>query len=191
MQTTLDLIAKDYYRRVDTGKLLNTGLEAAVASLNDPYSHYFPPVLYKSFQQETNPQVAGIGVEVAVEPVHGGIEVEEVIQGSPAARAGLRHGCRITAVGSTSLSGKTVAAGSKLIKGDPCTEGGSRFSATENRATLTITRGQRDRAGGLLEAHQVPRQAIGYLVLSHFADGAADELRQQVQAMQKAPTRRR
>ena len=92
VQTTLDLIAKDYYRPVNTGKLLNTGLEAAVASLNDPYSHYYPPALYRSFQYETNPQVVGIGVEVAAEPVHHGIEIEEVFQGSPAARAGLRHG---------------------------------------------------------------------------------------------------
>ena len=89
-----------------------------MASLDDPYSHYFPPALFRSFQQETNPQVAGIGVEVAVQPVDNGIEVEEVIQGSPAARAGLRHGDIITAVGSKSLKGKTVAAGSKLIRGD-------------------------------------------------------------------------
>ena len=45
VQTTLDLISKDYYRHVNTGKLLNTGLEAAVASLDDPYSHYYPPAL--------------------------------------------------------------------------------------------------------------------------------------------------
>ena len=83
MQTTLDLISKDYYRKVNTKTLLNTGLEAAVASLNDPYSHYYPPTLYKSFQQETNPQVAGIGVAVAAQPVAGGIEVEEVFRGLP------------------------------------------------------------------------------------------------------------
>src|ERR1700691_2469082 len=117
VQTTLDLISKDYYTHVNTGKLLNTGLEAAVASLNDPYSHYYPPALYRSFQYETNPQVAGIGVEVAAEPVRHGIEVEEVFQGSPAARAGIRQGDIITTVGSKSLAAKTVAAGSKLIRG--------------------------------------------------------------------------
>lgn len=186
VQTTLDLIAKDYYRRVDTGTLLNTGLEAAVASLDDPYSHYFPPVLYKSFQQETNPQVAGIGVEVAVEPVHGGIEVEEVIQGSPAARAGLRHGDIITAVGSTSLSGKTVAAGSKLIKGDPGTQVKLTFLRDGKSRDVMITRQNVIVPVASSKLIEYRGKRIGYLLLSQFAQGAADELRQQVQKMQKA-----
>ncbi|HET9094334.1 MAG TPA: PDZ domain-containing protein, partial [Solirubrobacteraceae bacterium] len=117
VQTTLDLIAREYYRRVNTSALLNGGLESAVGSLNDPYSHFYPPTLYRSFQQETNPQVAGIGVSVAAQPVDGGIQIEEVFQGSPAASAGLQHGDIITAVGSHSLAGATVAQGSKLIRG--------------------------------------------------------------------------
>ena len=63
------IITRDYYRQLNRNQLLNQGLSAMVASLDDPYSHYFPPSQYDSFQQETNPQVAGIGVEVAVQPV--------------------------------------------------------------------------------------------------------------------------
>ncbi len=183
VQTTLDLIAKDYYRRVDTGKLLNTGLEAAVASLDDPYSHYFPPGLYRSFQQQTNPQVAGIGVEVAVEPVHGGIEVEEVFQGSPAARAGLRHGDIITAVGGTSLSGKTVAQGSKLIKGNVGTQVSLTVLRHATHRTLTITRANVTVPVASSKVLKVHGKRIGYLLLSQFAQGAADELRQQLQGL--------
>src|SRR5579859_3044026 len=43
VQQVLGLIAKDYYRKVDQQKLLDQGLQAAVASLHDPYSHYYPP----------------------------------------------------------------------------------------------------------------------------------------------------
>ncbi len=107
-QTTLDLIKQDYYRPVGTQKLVNAGLEGAVNSLGDPYSHFYPPVLYRSFQYETNPQVVGIGVQVAAEPVHGGIEVEEVFPGSPAAKSGLRHGDIIVAVDGSSLQGSNV-----------------------------------------------------------------------------------
>ena len=183
VQTTLDLIAKDYYRPVDTSKLLNTGLEGAVASLNDPYSHYFPPALYRSFQQQTNPQVAGIGVEVGVVPVRGGILIEEVIQGSPAAHAGLRHGDIITAVGSTSLRGKSVTDGSKLIKGDPGTQVKLTYVRDGKPHAVTITRANvvvPVAASKLLSYHG---KRLGYLQLSQFAEGAAAELRQQVQAM--------
>ena len=36
-------ISRDYYRKVNAAELVNKGLAAAVASLNDPYSHYFDP----------------------------------------------------------------------------------------------------------------------------------------------------
>ncbi|MDE3131131.1 MAG: PDZ domain-containing protein, partial [Acidobacteriota bacterium] len=117
VQSALDVIAKDYYKPVNTGKLLNEGLQAAVASLGDPYSHYYAPAGYRQFQQATNPQVAGIGVSVAGRPLHGGIAIEQVFQGSPAARAGLRRGDIITAVGVRSLAGMTVVEGSRLIRG--------------------------------------------------------------------------
>jgi carboxyl-terminal processing protease len=185
VQTTLDLIAKDYYRKVDTKKLLNTGLEAAVASLNDPYSHYFPPALYTSFEQETNPQVAGIGVDVAPQPTNHGIEVEEVFRGSPAARAGLRHGDIITAVGAKSLHGMTVDEGSKLIRGDVGTAVKLTFLRSGKSHTVTITRANVvvPVAASRLITYRGKR--LGYLAFSQFTQGSADELRAQVQTMLK------
>lgn len=183
VQTTLGLIGRDYYRPVDTTRLLNVGLEQAVASLHDPYSHYFPPALYRSFQQETNPQVSGIGVEVAVTPVDGGIEVEEVIQGSPAAHAGLRHGDIITAVDGRSLAGETVAAGSKLITGRPGTVVTLTIRARGGLHRVRITRAQLNvpvAASKLLDYHG---ERIGYLLLTQFTPTAAAELGVQVQRM--------
>jgi carboxyl-terminal processing protease len=183
VQTTLDLISKDYYRRVNTQRLLNVGLEQAVASLDDPYSHYFPPALYRSFEQETNPQVSGIGVEVAVTPVAGGIEVEEVIQGSPAARAGLQHGDIITAVDGRSLAGKTVAAGTKLITGTPGTSVTLTIRKDGRRRRVRITRARITvpvAASKLLHYHG---KRIGYLLLTQFTPTAAAELGAQLQRM--------
>ena len=186
VQTTLDLISKDYYRRVDSGKLLNTGLEAAVASLDDPYSHYYPPALYRSFQYETNPQVAGIGVEVAAEPVHHGIEVEEVFQGSPAAKAGIRQGDIITAVGSKSLAGKTVDAGSKLIRGKAGTAVRLTISRTGNTRSVTITRADVTVPVAASKLFHYKGKALGYLQFTQFTEGSAEELDLQVQKMLKA-----
>src|SRR6202012_1533021 len=138
----LDMISKDYYVPVNTNKLVNDGLEAAVASLHDPYSHYYPPALYRSFNAEINPQVVGIGVSVATEPVHNGIEIEEVFQGGPAAKAGLRHGDLITAVGTTPLAGKSVDQGSKLIRGRAGTPVKLTISRAGKTRTITMTRAE-------------------------------------------------
>ena len=64
----LGLLQNDYYRQVNRTQLVNKGLAAAVASLNDPYSHYFDPSDYQSFQNETNPHLSGIGIDVQAEP---------------------------------------------------------------------------------------------------------------------------
>jgi carboxyl-terminal processing protease len=186
VQTTLDLISKEYYKKVNTQALLNTGLESAVASLNDPYSHYYPPVLYRSFQQETNPQVAGIGVSVAAQPVNGGIEIEEVFQGSPAAKAGLLHGDIITAVGAKSLAGKTVAQGSKLIRGAAGTNVGLTISRRGRSRRVTITRANVAVPVAASKVMHFDGKTIGYLEFTQFTQGSAAELRQQVQKMLKA-----
>ena len=185
----LGLIAKDYYRPVNLQALedtaTNQGLEAAVASLKDPYSHYYPPALYVSFQNAMSPQVDGIGVEVAAEPVDGGTEVEEVFQGSPAAKAGLERGDIITAVDGKSLAGKTVNQSGALIRGRAGTvvsltivRGKQRFSVRLRRADVVVP----VVAAKLLRYHG---KKIGYLQFTQFAQNSAAELRGQVRRMLK------
>jgi carboxyl-terminal processing protease len=185
VQAALDLLAHDYYRRVDTRKLLNTGLEAAVASLNDPYSHYFPPALYRSFQQETNPQVAGIGVEPAAAPVDGGLQIVEVIQGSPAAHAGLQQGDVITVVGHRTLKGLTVNQAARLIRGAPGTRVRLTFLRRGRTHTATITRANVSVpvAGSKLLTYHGKR--LGYLQFTQFSEGSANQLRQQLKRVIK------
>ena len=93
----MDIIARDYYRKVNRAQLVNKGLAAAVASLNDPYSHYFDPSDYQAFQTQSNPHVAGVGIDVrrSTRPAGRGTSSREL----PAARAGSRRGDVIVAVG--------------------------------------------------------------------------------------------
>lgn len=180
IDTVLGLISKDYYRPVNTQTLLNDGLEAAVASLHDPYSHYYPPALYRSFQQETNPQVTGIGVDINPQMVDGGIEVEEVFQGSPAARAGLQHGDIIVGVGAKPLSGMTVATASKLIRGKAGTTVVLKFRRGKTVHTVTVIRRQITvpvASSKLVTYHHVK---LGYLQFTQFTQGSAAQLRSQV-----------
>src|SRR6201986_2759139 len=60
----LDQLSRDYYRPVDRSQLVNKGLAAAIASLNDPYSHYYDPSAYKAFLNQDNPHLNGIGIDV-------------------------------------------------------------------------------------------------------------------------------
>jgi carboxyl-terminal processing protease len=181
MQHILDLVDRDYFRRVNISKLANAGLTGAVASLHDPYSHYYTPATYRSFEQITNPTDDGIGIEVLPDP-HG-LLVAEAFPGSPAARAGLQHGDLIVAVGRTSLAGRSATFAARLIQGRPGT-----------RVTITVLEGTRRRVLTLTRANiSIPvassrllhydGRRIGYLQFTQFSQGSGDELRSQVRRM--------
>jgi carboxyl-terminal processing protease len=174
----LDMLSKDYYRPVDRGQLVNKGLAAAIASLNDPYSHYYDPSAYKAFLNQDNPHLNGIGIDVQNESK--GLRVVDVFDDSPAARAGLARGDVIVAVGPTSLANRSADFGSKLIRGDA----GSKVTLTIQRGgqkkTITITRANivvPVASGKVLDFHG---HKVGYVQLTSFTDGSGAELRTQV-----------
>ena len=45
----LDVLQRDYYRPVTRSQLLNKGVASLVASLGDPYSHYYDPTAYRAY----------------------------------------------------------------------------------------------------------------------------------------------
>jgi carboxyl-terminal processing protease len=181
VQQVLDLISSDYYRKVNTASLVNVGLQAAVASLGDPYSHYIPPSGLKSFENETNPQDSGIGVEVA--PTAHGPEVTEVFPKSPAAGAKLVPGDVITAVGSVSLNGHNTTFASRLIQGRPGTAVHLTVKTAHGVHHLRIVRA--DVAVPVAESKllRYHGRKLGYLLFGAFTRGSAAELKAQVQKM--------
>jgi carboxyl-terminal processing protease len=179
VQQVLDDVQHEYYRPVNRSSLVNKGLAAAIASLNDPYSHYFSPSEYHSFENESNPHLSGIGVDVIPDPL--GLRIVDVFPGAPAARAGLRRGDLILAVGSKSLAGRTADYASSLIRGPEGT-----------KVTLTIRSGGRRRRVSITRENLVVPVAsssikvykgvkVGYLQFTSFAPpDSGDELRTQV-----------
>lgn len=175
----LDLLQRDYYRPLNRNQLVNKGLAGMVASLDDPYSHYYDPTDYQGFLNEDNPHLSGIGVDVQSEK--SGLLVEDVFPGSPAAKGGLLRGDVIVAVGATSLASRPQSFGPRLIKGRAGTH-----------VTLTILRGKQKHTLTLLRADIVVPVAAGQIVTYHgvklgaltltqFVDGAGAELRAQVE----------
>ncbi len=174
----LSLLERDYYRKVNRSQLVNKGLAGMVASLDDPYSHYYDPSDYQGFLNQSNPHLSGIGVDVLAQ--QRGLRVEDVFPGSPAAKAGIVRGDLIVAVGGTSLASR-AAIGPRLIKGRAGT-----------RVTLTVISGSRKHVVTMVRQDLVVPVAtgtvvtyhgikLGSLALSSFTDGSGAELKAQVE----------
>jgi carboxyl-terminal processing protease len=174
----LNLLQRDYYRPVDRTQLVNKGLAGMVASLDDPYSHYYDPTAYQGFLNQSNPHLSGIGVNVL--PQRRGLRVTDVFPGSPAAKAGLARGDLIVAVGSTSLASR-ASLGPTLIKGKAGTPVTLTVEIGTHKHVVTLVR--RDlvvpvATGSIVTYHGIK---IGSLSLASFTDGSGAELKEQVQ----------
>lgn len=187
MQDVVSLIERDYYRRVNPNQLINQGVAGAVASLDDPYSHYFDPADYHTFLNQSSPHLSGIGVDVL--PDSKGLRIVGVFPGTPAARAGLARGTLIVRVGSRSLAGRSAAFSSSLIRGRAGTEvtltvvsDGHRHTVEMRRANIVIPVA----SGRVITYHGIK---LGYLQLTSFTADATSELRAALQRVLHAGAR--
>lgn len=184
MREALDTIDQIYYRKANRDTLVDRGIEGAVASLRDPFSHYFDPRTYKQFEHTTNPSFSGIGVTVRPGARdQGGLVIESVIQGTPAAHAGLRRGDRIVAVDGRSLAGHPSSYAIGLIKGEPGTEVQLTLVRDGRRSTERV---ERARVTQPVVAGRMVRwrgRRYGVVVFTSFTEGSAAQVHAAVERL--------
>src|SRR4030095_15183335 len=105
-------------KKLDYNSVFKSSISGMLSVL-DPTSTYFDPVEYASFRTEQRSEYFGIGA--TIEDLREGSDVNTFIRAtfsdSPAARAGLRYGDRITAVDGQSMKGKTFPEVRKFLLG--------------------------------------------------------------------------
>lgn len=87
-----------------------------VASLGDDYTTYFPPVEAEAFNTEMSGEFGGVGMEVGLRD--GVITVIAPLEGTPAFKAGIMAGDKITAIDGHSTKDMAVDAAVKIIRGE-------------------------------------------------------------------------
>ena len=170
----LDILQRDYYRKLGRGDLVNRSLSGAVRSLGDRFSHYFDPKAFAAFQRSTEGRFSGVGINVA--PDKRGLRVLAVFPNSPAKRAGLGRGDVVVAVNGTTLAGRSSGFASGLIQGKEGTKVTLTFVSGGHRETERITREQINVPSVTSRVVKAGGQLVAYVRLSDFSDGAGDEL---------------
>jgi len=86
-----------------------------VKSLDDPYSEFYTPDEFASFQEETRGEYVGIGVLIGVR--EGKVKILMVFKNSPAKEVGLPEGAYIMEVDGKNIKGMTLDEVANLVKG--------------------------------------------------------------------------
>jgi carboxyl-terminal processing protease len=122
----LVIVENQYVEPTQRAKLTEGAIKGMVAEL-DPHSAYLPPDEFALFQGETAGKFGGVGVEVDFRNDY--ITVIAPIEGSPAARAGIRSGDQILAVDGKPMRGERIDKLVGLMRGPS----GSRVAMTVRR----------------------------------------------------------
>lgn len=163
IEKTLDTYYVEDYDKELAEELMYTGLAAGVG---DPYTYYLSADSLAEQMEKNSGHFVGIGVEIYAGD-DGYIVVSSVTPGGPAEAAGILAEDKITEVDGESITGKTAADVSALVKGEAGTD-----------VTLTIFR---ESTGEVLEK-TVTRQDIqvktvswrmmddniGYIAITNF-----------------------
>ncbi|NVK22838.1 MAG: S41 family peptidase [Kangiellaceae bacterium] len=131
-------IKKSYVKDLSDKEILDGAIRGMLSNL-DPYSTYLTAEQLAELEESATGDYAGIGIGANHLP--DGIEVTQVFEDSPAAKAGLKVGNLITAINDEKTANMSNDRGSELMRGQP----GSKVTVTfvdssGNQKSVTITR---------------------------------------------------
>jgi carboxyl-terminal processing protease len=177
-------IHREYYRPIGEAQLSNASISGAVASLDDPFSHYLTAKELGEFDHPGS--FSGIGVEVNPNPK--GLQIVQVFNSTPASRAGLKPEDLIVAVNGRTLAGLPEDEATSLVKGAADTdvtlrveEPASHPRGRPRTRTVTLTRATISEpvvASITRKVHGIP---LGVVALAEFSAGAHAEVLEAVE----------
>ncbi|HET6971280.1 MAG TPA: PDZ domain-containing protein, partial [Phenylobacterium sp.] len=112
----LNTVENQYVTEVDDTKLIQAAIDGMLTSL-DPHSGYLDPESFDDMRDQTRGEYGGLGIEVTSED--GVVKVISPMDGTPAAKAGIKAGDYITAVNGESVLGLSVTEAVKQMRGKP------------------------------------------------------------------------
>jgi carboxyl-terminal processing protease len=108
-------VEEKYAGSVDYEKATQAAIQGMLFTL-DPHSVFFPSAEFKKLKEDQASSFYGIGVQILRHD--DGVYIQSVVQGTPAARAGLRYGDRILEVDGKDARDWSTEEVSRNVRGD-------------------------------------------------------------------------
>ncbi|WP_346016535.1 carboxyl-terminal processing protease CtpA [Chroococcidiopsis sp. CCMEE 29] len=162
-------------------------IQQMLAGLDDPFTRLLRPEQYRSLQVNTSGELTGVGLQIALDPKTGTLEVVAPIAGSPADKAGIRPRDRILKIDGISTAELTLDEAAARMRG-PIGSHVSLIVEHEGEDSKEIQL-QRDRIAlnpVIAELHSDPDGLpIGYIRLTQFNAYAPAELADAIAQLEK------
>ena len=177
----MQLVKDEYVEPVDDKTLIHGAIRGLLGNL-DPHSDFLDKSEFGDMQSLTSGEFNGIGIDIGVED--DAIVVVAPIDGSPAARAGVKAGDEILEVNGTSLDGLSLDQASDLLRGKPGTSVTLSLlpAGSDKPVSVKLTREEVHVPSTHAELLQ---HGFGYLRISDFGDDTAEGVKSGMRALLK------
>ncbi|MEP0753850.1 S41 family peptidase [Trichocoleus sp. Lan] len=164
-----------------------TAIQNMLKTLEDPFTRFLKPDQYRSLQVNTSGELQGVGLQIALDAETGELQVVAPIDGSPAAKAGIRSRDRILEIDGIQSAQLTLDEAAARMRGAAGTEVRllmQRETKTPEEITLVRSRIALNPVYAVLDSSS-SRLPVGYIRLSQFSANAPTELANAVTKLEK------
>lgn len=156
---------------VDRKKLIHGAIKGMMEALDDPYSQFMPPEMYKDTMDDTTGKFGGLGIEISITVANDypRLTVISTLEGTPAHKAGVEAGDYIIKIDEESTFGISLLEAKHKLRGKPDTKVTITVmrESEEEPIDIVITR---DLIEAITVKDRILEDNIGYIKIAQFSD---------------------
>jgi len=177
----LERVREEYVEPVEDAELIESAVRGMVTDL-DAHSQYLDCDEYEEVRISTSGNYSGVGLEVHIE--NGEVQVVSAIDGTPAARAGLRSGDVIVSIDDVVLSEGDFSEAANLMRGKPGTRVNLMVRRDADSALIEFSL-MRNKVLVQSVRHEMLTDEVGYIRISHFSETTWKDTRKAVKKLRR------
>lgn len=178
-----DVLEKNYYKKVDTDKLVDGALKGMTEALDDPYTTYLEKPEATELNQSLSDSFEGIGATLTL--VDGIPQIAQApIKDTPAEKAGLKAGDQILAVDGKETTGKSLTEIVNQVRGEKGTQVTLTLKRDDETFKVTLTR-DKIPLYSVISTMDKDQSNVGKIEITTFAEKTATELKEAIESLRK------
>ena len=187
-QQAWNIVDQNYVDRkaVDYKQMSYKSIQAMLDVLHDKgHTRFLTPQDVQTENQQLSGTFTGVGIYLKQDPKTKDLIITSPIPGSPAEKAGFKHGDIIVAVNGKSTAGKDIAGVSSLIQGKAGTNVAITVRRPSTQQTLTINVVRAEISVPNVLMHYIAQDHIADIQIVQFASGVSNQLKDEITQAQK------
>lgn len=181
---TYDTIMSEYYKDVDSDKLIEGAINGMLESLDDEHTMYFDKKSKEEFDSELSGNYYGIGAQIQLTSDET-IKITKVFDDSPAKKAGLKEEDVFVSVDGTSVKGKSATEVANMLKSDSVKTSTIVVKRNDKELTFKVTKENITLFSVSSEMLDNNGKNVGYLSVSIFGQKTYSQFKDALTKLEK------